>query len=65
MSPHDATEEDVQSLGATAKRPHPGTIMALCADGSVRGVSPKSKPETLRALISIAGNDDAIAREGN
>lgn len=65
MSPTDATEADVLNLGNVAKLPHRASVMAACASGGVRAISAKSKPEALRALISIAGSDDAIAREAH
>src|SRR5205085_8632678 len=53
MSPQDADEELILSLGTAATPPHPGGFQAACADGSTRTVDMKTKPAALRALISI------------
>lgn len=63
MSPKDASEELILSLGKAAKPPHPGGAQAACVDGSVRFLAADTKEEVLRALISIAGRDDAVARD--
>jgi type II secretory pathway pseudopilin PulG len=62
MSPRDATEQSILSLASASKPPHPGGAQAACVDGTVRFIPANTQPETLRALISIAGNDDAIAK---
>jgi prepilin-type processing-associated H-X9-DG protein len=63
MSPYDAPEQTVLSLGSSDSLPHAGGTQAAFADGSVRFLSNETQPETLHALISINGNDDAIAKE--
>jgi prepilin-type processing-associated H-X9-DG protein len=62
MSPQDASEESILAAGSAAKPPHPGGAQAAYADGSIRYLSGKLQPAIVRALISIAGNDDAVAR---
>jgi type II secretory pathway pseudopilin PulG len=61
MSPTDATEAEMVNLGDLAKLPHPGAAQAVTVSGSVLIVSATWKPDKLRALVSIAGDDDAIA----
>ena len=63
MSPHDADEKLVLSAAASSKTSHPGGTQAVRADTSVFFLPAETKPETLRALITIAGNDDAAAKE--
>lgn len=65
MSPSDADEQTILSLTTAAKLPHPGCFQALYADGSPRFLSAKTKATTLRALISIAGQDNEVAREAD
>jgi type II secretory pathway pseudopilin PulG len=63
MSPRDATEPIVVNA-LTSKRPaHSGGTQAAMADARVFYLETDTKPETLRALITIAGNDDAAAKE--
>ena len=57
MAPHDASEEMVLNFGNDGKLAHIGGTQAALADGSVRFLSENLNTETLRALISIAGND--------
>ncbi|HET6884217.1 MAG TPA: DUF1559 domain-containing protein [Pirellulales bacterium] len=61
MCPADATEAEILNLGAVAGLAHPGAAQAVSVSGSVFLVRAQSSPARLRALISIAGNDDAIA----
>lgn len=61
MCPTDATEAEILNLGAIAGLAHPGAAQALSVSGSVLLLSANSTPPKLRALISIAGNDDTIA----
>lgn len=59
MSPQDADERQVLELGSGSKLAHgPGTH-ALLGDGAVRVLSQISTEAQRRALISIAGNDNA------
>jgi hypothetical protein len=39
-------------------RTNPGLANVLLGDASVRGLSPTITPETLRALVTIAGSDE-------
>lgn len=61
MCPSDALEPQTIDLGAGDKLAHPGAVQAVCVSGSVLIVSADSTPDRLRALISIAGADNAIA----
>ena len=61
MSPTDAAESEIVNLGAVTKPPHPSGAHAVTVSGSVFLVGANSKKDKLRALISIAGNDDVIA----
>jgi len=63
MSPTDADEQIVLTFGATSPLPHPGGAQAVFADGSTRFISAKTKPEVLRALLTISGHDDKLAKE--
>lgn len=58
MSPKDASEEWLVNLKTASKLPH-SIVMALLADGSVRGINRNTDVAELRALISIAGDDNA------
>jgi len=62
MSPTDASEELVLSLGAARTLQHPNGTMVALVSGEVRFFSKESPAAMLRALISIAGNDDDIAK---
>lgn len=65
MSPMDADEQLILSISTAKRLPHPGVFQALLADGSTRFLPANTKASTLRALISIAGHDNEIAREAN
>ncbi len=65
MSPTDATERSILSFGEAKRLPHPGGTQAAFADGHVRFLHKQIKPATLRAAITISGNDDEAAREMN
>jgi hypothetical protein len=58
MSPQDADEALILSYGPEAAKLHAGGEHALLADGSVRFLSEKTAPETLRALITTTAKDD-------
>jgi Protein of unknown function (DUF1559). len=62
MSPQDATEEHVLNLFTAGKPPHPGGAQSACVSGNVLLLPRDSQPTTLRALISIAGHDDEVAK---
>lgn len=57
MSPMDADEALILSLGRSGKLPHRAGFQAACVDGSVRYLEGGTKPATLRAMISIAAGD--------
>jgi hypothetical protein len=64
MSPHDVDDELLSQLvGTEGKPPHPNGAMAVFVAGSVRFLRRNTPPEVLRALISIAGNDNEIAQQ--
>jgi hypothetical protein len=65
MSPADVSEQWILSLGTLAKPPHSGGTQAACVGGNVLFLSSGTRTTVLRALISIAGNDDAVAQEAN
>ena len=65
MSPKDASEPVVVSFASAGQLPHPGGAQALCVSGQVRFLSQSIKPATLRALISVAGDDDQVAGQAN
>jgi hypothetical protein len=64
MSPLDATERCVQKLGTKAMLPHPGGAEVLRVDGSVFHMRAGTKPEIIRALITIDSQDDTILEAG-
>lgn len=57
MSPNDADESLVMSIGAKSKLAHPGGMNALLCDGGVRFISATLPAAARRALISVAGHD--------
>ena len=59
MAPQDASEEMVLNFGNNGILAHAGGTPAAMADGSVTFLSENLETQTLRALISIAGNDRA------
>jgi hypothetical protein len=62
--PTDATEPIIMGLKSSARPPHANVIPVVFADGSAATLSVRNlTDEQLKALISIAGNDDAIARK--
>jgi hypothetical protein len=65
MSPHDGSEPIVREAMTAQTPPHRGILQAACADGSVRSLFSELKPATLRALVSIAGGDDEVARNAD
>jgi prepilin-type processing-associated H-X9-DG protein len=62
MSPHDASEELILNLFKKGKPPHPNGTMAAFVDGHTFLLPRNTTPEVLRALISVAGNDNDVAR---
>jgi prepilin-type processing-associated H-X9-DG protein len=63
MSPGDISEQWLLTLGQVDDLPHPGGVQAAFVDGRVRFLTADLAAERCRALISIAGDDDAIAEE--
>jgi prepilin-type processing-associated H-X9-DG protein len=63
MSPTDASEQLVLSFAEAKPLSHPGGAQAAFVDGHVEFLGENIAPARLRALNSIAGNDDDLARE--
>jgi prepilin-type N-terminal cleavage/methylation domain-containing protein/prepilin-type processing-associated H-X9-DG protein len=63
MAPTDADESLVMSLGPTTKLHHAGGMNAGFVDGSVRFLKAGTPANVRRALMSISGNDKAVAQE--
>lgn len=63
MSPADAGEKWLQNLETSLTHPHPAGFQATFVDASVHFLLSDTKTEVLRALISIAGDDDEVAGE--
>jgi type II secretory pathway pseudopilin PulG len=61
MSPHDMTEPWSEYFGEQPKQQHPGIVLAAFVDGSVMYVLNNTKSNKLRAMLTIAGGDDAEA----
>jgi type II secretory pathway pseudopilin PulG len=61
MCPSDASEEMVLSLAASARLPHHTGVQAACVAGNVIFLKKSADPQALRALITIAGNDNMAA----
>jgi type II secretory pathway pseudopilin PulG len=61
MSPTDASEEMVLSLTTATRLPHPTGVQAACVAGNVMFLNKNTDPKALRALITIAGNDNMAA----
>ncbi len=57
MSPQDANEQLLLSFGPKSKDQHAGGRQALLADGTVRFLSNRLDPQTLKALISATGGE--------
>jgi type II secretory pathway pseudopilin PulG len=62
MSPNDTSEVSIAESLRAGRFPHPGVMQVVTADGMTLSLSAGIKPATLRALISIAGRDDDVAR---
>jgi prepilin-type processing-associated H-X9-DG protein len=63
MAPMDAGESLVMSLGPTTKLHHSGGTNACFVDGSVKFLKASTPVLVRRALMSISGNDDEVAKE--
>jgi hypothetical protein len=57
MSPQDADEALILSIGADSKLPHTGGSHVLLCDGAIRFLSNGTPAATRRALISVAGGE--------
>ena len=57
MSPMDADESMILSIGPNSKVSHTGGVHGLLMDGAVRFLNAQIPAETRRALISVAGNE--------
>jgi hypothetical protein len=62
MEPRDADEALLSKL-RIGESAHPSGTDAVCVSGAVRFLADDSSPAQLRALISIAGDDDEILRD--
>jgi type II secretory pathway pseudopilin PulG len=62
MSPSDATAELILNRAAEDKPSHPSGSHAVSVSGYVTFLPASTPPDTLRALISIAGSDDDVAQ---
>jgi prepilin-type processing-associated H-X9-DG protein len=63
MAPMDADESLVMSLGPTTKLHHTGGMNACFVDGSVKFLKANIPTKVRRALMSISGNDNEVAKE--
>ena len=63
MAPVDADESLVMSLGPTAKLHHAGGTNACFVDGGVRFLKANTRAEVRRALMSISGSDNEVAKD--
>lgn len=61
MSPNDASEKSILNRAAAGKPSHRNGAQAACVSGHIMFLYAEMQPAALRALISIAGNDDAAA----
>jgi prepilin-type processing-associated H-X9-DG protein len=59
MSPTDVSEQEIVSFTATQERLHPGGMQTAYVDGHVQFLSNKTSAATIRALVSVAGHDEA------
>jgi hypothetical protein len=63
MSPNDATEELILNREADGDFSHPRGAWAACVSGRMLFLPPDTKPDVLRALVSIDAGDDAVAKK--
>ncbi len=63
MAPVDADESLVLSLGPTTKLHHSGGTNACFVDGRTTFLKANTSAMVRRALMSIFGNDDQVAKE--
>ena len=57
MAPRDIDSDYFMNIGPNTKHSHVGGFQSLLADGSVRFLSDTTAPETLRALLTVAGGE--------
>jgi hypothetical protein len=57
MSPNDADEQLILSLGKSERLPHSWGFQAAMVGGAVQLLSAEIAPEMLKAAISISGDD--------
>lgn len=65
MSPEDADEAIVLAMGSTTKPPHPSGGNAAFVDAHIQFLGKDVTADQRRALISIAGDDNAVVEEIN
>jgi type II secretory pathway pseudopilin PulG len=63
MAPFDGDESVVMSLAPTTRLHHAGGTNACPVDGSVKFLKASTPAKVRRALMSISGNDNEVARE--
>jgi type II secretory pathway pseudopilin PulG len=63
MTHFDAAEPMIAKLGTKDNLPHRSGSQVLSVDGTVRFLSTETSPEIIRALVTVDGDDDAIARQ--
>jgi hypothetical protein len=62
MSPSDAGEELILKMDEVRRPVHPSGVMGVCVDGRVFFFSRDTPQDVLKALVSVAGKDDEVAR---
>jgi hypothetical protein len=63
MSPRDVSEAEIVNQRTDPGLPHRGGFQAATVSGQTIFLSADTKPAKLRALMSIAGNDNAAAHD--
>ncbi|HEX5102235.1 MAG TPA: DUF1559 domain-containing protein [Pirellulaceae bacterium] len=61
MSPHDADVPSFLTAVAADKPAHPSGMQVVCVDGTIHTLSADIEPNKLRAMISVAGDDETDA----
>ncbi len=59
MSPEDIGAEELIGLGPDSRTNHPGVLLAVFLDGRVELISDDFSQEERRAMLTIAGGEDA------
>jgi hypothetical protein len=62
MAPRDLDDDLLASLSRADTHAHPNGVMTLRVSGRMMFLSEKTPPHVVRALLSIAGNDDQVAQ---